>query len=208
MKKARNGIFETLISKIFWKISSSHFFFLVYAPSKSPDMPLNIMIIINYWLYLKREVINGVFDLIVSGFCCQVHELVQTLTWLLEEGKSSCILYQITAAKLSSCHLLVMLGTMDYYDPFNAFYVSLRTVSQVERGGGGGGVTKQVYSVPHLFLPQACRLSSFCLSVILFCPALLGTRFQCSPYHAVTGKIYYLKQHFLPPATAWRFTKI
>ena len=25
---------------------------------------------------------------------------------------------------------------------------------------------------------------------------------QCSPYQAVTGKIYRLKQHFLPPATA------
>ena len=24
----------------------------------------------------------------------------------------------------------------------------------------------------------------------------------------LTGKIYGLKQHFLPPATAWRFTKI
>ena len=24
---------------------------------------------------------------------------------------------------------------------------------------------------------------------------------QCSPYEAVTGKIYRLKQHFLPPAT-------
>ena len=24
----------------------------------------------------------------------------------------------------------------------------------------------------------------------------------------VTGKIYRLKQHFLPPATVWRFTKI
>ena len=31
---------------------------------------------------------------------------------------------------------------------------------------------------------------------------------QCSPYQAVTGKIYRLKQHFLPPVTAWRFTKI
>ena len=30
--------------------------------------------------------------------------------------------------------------------------------------------------------------------------ALLG---QCSPYQAVTGKIYRLKQHFLPPATAF-----
>ena len=157
MKKARNGIFETLISKIFWKISSSHFFFLVHAPSKSPDMPLNIMIIINYWLYLKREVINGVFDLIVSGFCCQVHELVQTLTWLLEEGRSSCILYQITAAKLSSCHLLVMLGTMDYYDPFNAFYVSLRTVSQVERGGGGGGGKETSLQCPPPFSPPGLQ---------------------------------------------------
>ena len=25
---------------------------------------------------------------------------------------------------------------------------------------------------------------------------------QCSPYQVVTGKIYRLKQHFLPPATA------
>ena len=25
---------------------------------------------------------------------------------------------------------------------------------------------------------------------------------QCSPYQAVTGKIYRLKQHFLPPATS------
>ena len=31
---------------------------------------------------------------------------------------------------------------------------------------------------------------------------------QCSPYQAVTGKIYHLKQHILPPATALRFTKI
>ena len=29
---------------------------------------------------------------------------------------------------------------------------------------------------------------------------------QCSSHQAVTGKIYCLKQHFLPPATAWRFT--
>ena len=26
--------------------------------------------------------------------------------------------------------------------------------------------------------------------------------FQCSPYQAVTGKIYRLKQEFLPPATS------
>ena len=32
--------------------------------------------------------------------------------------------------------------------------------------------------------------------------------FQCSPYQTVTSKIYRLKQHFLPPATTWRFTKI
>ena len=51
---------------------------MVHAPSKSHAMPVNIMIIINYLLYLKREVINGFFDFIVSGFCCQVHELVQT----------------------------------------------------------------------------------------------------------------------------------
>ena len=31
---------------------------------------------------------------------------------------------------------------------------------------------------------------------------------QCSPYQAVTGKIYRLKQQFLPPATALRLTKI
>ena len=32
---------------------------------------------------------------------------------------------------------------------------------------------------------------------------------QCSPYQEVSGKInYHLKQHFLLPATAWRFTKI
>ena len=31
---------------------------------------------------------------------------------------------------------------------------------------------------------------------------------QYSPYQAVTGKIYRLKRHFLPPATACRFTKI
>ena len=31
---------------------------------------------------------------------------------------------------------------------------------------------------------------------------------QRSPYQAVTGEIYRLKQQFLPPATAWRFTKI
>ena len=30
-------------------------------------------------------------------------------------------------------------------------------------------------------------------------------KLQCSPYHTVTCKIYHLKQHFLPPATAWRF---
>ena len=27
---------------------------------------------------------------------------------------------------------------------------------------------------------------------------------QCSPYQAVTGKIYRLKQHSLPPATAFK----
>ena len=30
-------------------------------------------------------------------------------------------------------------------------------------------------------------------------------KLQCSPYHAVTSKIYHLKQHFLLPATVWRF---
>ena len=34
---------------------------------------------------------------------------------------------------------------------------------------------------------------------------LLG---QCSPYQAVTGKLFHLKEHFLLPATAWRVTKI
>ena len=29
-----------------------------------------------------------------------------------------------------------------------------------------------------------------------------GTVLQCSPYQAVTGKIYRLKQHLLPPATS------
>ena len=28
---------------------------------------------------------------------------------------------------------------------------------------------------------------------------------QCSPYQAVTGKIYRLKQHFLPPAAAKKY---
>ena len=31
-------------------------------------------------IYLKREVINGLFDFIVSGFCCQLNEFIQTLT--------------------------------------------------------------------------------------------------------------------------------
>ena len=31
---------------------------------------------------------------------------------------------------------------------------------------------------------------------------------QCSPYQAVTGEIYRLKQHFLPPASSWSLTKI
>ena len=31
---------------------------------------------------------------------------------------------------------------------------------------------------------------------------------QCSPYQAVTGKLYCLKQHFLLPVTAWSVTKI
>ena len=30
-------------------------------------------------------------------------------------------------------------------------------------------------------------------------------KLQCSPYHAVTSKIYHLKQPFLLPATVWRF---
>ena len=34
------------------------------------------------------------------------------------------------------------------------------------------------------------------------------TQLQCSPYQTVTGTIYRLKQHFLSPATAWRFAKI
>ena len=31
---------------------------------------------------------------------------------------------------------------------------------------------------------------------------------QCSPYQAVTSKIYRLKQHFLLLATSWRFAKV
>ena len=31
---------------------------------------------------------------------------------------------------------------------------------------------------------------------------------QCSPYQAVTSKLYCLKQHFLLPVTAWSVTKI
>ena len=31
---------------------------------------------------------------------------------------------------------------------------------------------------------------------------------QCSPYQEVSGEIYHLKQHFLPPATTWSFTQI
>ena len=38
--------------------------------------------------------------------------------------------------------------------------------------------------------------------------AFRKTELQCSPLQAVTGKIYRLKQHFLPPATAWSATKI
>ena len=38
--------------------------------------------------------------------------------------------------------------------------------------------------------------------------AFRKTEVQCSPLQAVTGKIYRLKQHFLPPATAWSVTKI
>ena len=36
----------------------------------------------------------------------------------------------------------------------------------------------------------------------------LNTLTQCSPSQVVTGKIYHLKQHFLPPATTSKFTKI
>ena len=32
--------------------------------------------------------------------------------------------------------------------------------------------------------------------------AVVGPIVQCPPYQAVTGKIYLLKQHFLPPAIA------
>ena len=39
-------------------------------------------------------------------------------------------------------------------------------------------------------------------------PTMAAFLQQCSPYQAVTGKIYRLKQHFLPPATVWRFTNI
>ena len=38
--------------------------------------------------------------------------------------------------------------------------------------------------------------------------AFRKTELQCSPFQAVTGKIYRLKQHFLPPAAAWSVTKI
>ena len=38
------------------------------------------------------------------------------------------------------------------------------------------------------------------LKMILVRRPLIGP--QCSPYQAVTGKIYRLKQHFFPPATA------
>ena len=31
---------------------------------------------------------------------------------------------------------------------------------------------------------------------------------QCSPYQAVTSKIYHLKQHFLLLATSWKFAKV
>ena len=77
MKKARNGIFETLISKIFRRISSNIFFWWcmhLQSLMLCDPMPVNIMIIINYCLYLKREVINGLFDFIVSGFCCHLLE--------------------------------------------------------------------------------------------------------------------------------------
>ena len=77
------------------------------------------------------------------------------------------------------------------------FYVSLQTGSQVE-----GGERNKVYGVPHLFLLKATLGIDF-----LFCSALVVTHFQCFPYQAVTGKIYHLKQHFLLPATAWRFIK-
>ena len=77
------------------------------------------------------------------------------------------------------------------------FYVSLQTGSQVE-----GDERNKVYGVPHLFLLKATLGIDF-----LFCSALVGTHFQCFPYQAVTGKIYHLKQHFLLPATAWRFIK-
>ena len=39
-------------------------------------------------------------------------------------------------------------------------------------------------------------------------PLMWKVLFQCSPYQAVTVKIFCLKQHFVRPATAWRFTKI
>ena len=37
--------------------------------------------------------------------------------------------------------------------------------------------------------------------------SLLLCQSRCSPYQALTGKIYRLKQHFLPPATAGRVIK-
>ena len=53
------------------------------------------------------------------------------------------------------------------------FYVSLQTGSQVE-----GDERNKVYGVPHLFLLKATLGIDF-----LFCFALVGTHFQCFPYH-------------------------
>ena len=75
-----------------------------------------------------------------------------------------------------------MLGTMHYYDPFNIF------LSEPANRLLSGGVkdTKSTVS-PTVFLLEA-MLGSFWLIDVLFCPAVLGTHFQCSPYQAVNLK--------------------
>ena len=75
-------------------------------------------------------------------------------------------------------------------------------------GEGGGGVKETKSTVSLTFFLLKATLGSLRLIDFLFCPVLLGTHFQCFPYEAVTGIIYHLKQHFLPPATALRFTNI
>ena len=43
-------------------------------------MPVNIMIIKLLFISEERSHLNGLFDFIVSGFCCHLLEFVQTLT--------------------------------------------------------------------------------------------------------------------------------